>query len=80
MAKITRTYTKTYDCYEAVKWGYTFGDTMESRNKTFGKNHDKGLEKCFMCGYKFKDRDIPWLGFVKNHKNVFLCEDCGKAV
>lgn len=80
MTKITKTYTKTYDCYEAVEWETTFGETMETRNNFFGSNHDKFLEKCFMCGYKFKDSDVPWLGLVKNHKNVFLCKDCGKIV
>lgn len=78
--KITKNYTKTYDCYEAVEWVETFGETMETRNKFYDKNHDKFLEKCFMCGYKFKDSDIPWLGLVMFHKNVFLCEECGKAV
>lgn len=78
--KITKRYTKTYECYEAHKWDTTFASLMETRNRMFGKNHDKYLEKCFMCGQKFKDDDVPWLGFVRNHKNVLLCENCGKGV
>ena len=80
MVKIKKIYTKTYDCYEAVKWEETFGETIETRNRVLGENYDKFLEKCFMCDYKFKYNDIPWLGLVKNHKNVFLCETCGKII
>lgn len=78
--KVSKTHTKTYDIYESVEWESTFGETMEIRNKTFGSKHDKFLEKCFVCGHKFENSEVPWLGLVRNHKNVFLCEDCGKKV
>lgn len=78
--KITRTYTKTYDIYESHKWESTFGETMAGREKIYKDAKSKGLDKCFVCGYKFKYSDIPWISFVKNHKNVFLCEECAKQV
>ena len=78
--KVTRTHTKTYDVYEAVEWESTFGQTMECRNRIFGTSIDKYLKKCFVCGHKFEDSEIPWLGFVRNHKNVFLCKECGGKV
>lgn len=78
--KITRTFSKTYDIYDAAPWNFTYQDTMESRRKIFGTEQDNALKKCFMCGCEFKDEDIPWLGLVKNYKNVFLCECCGKKV
>lgn len=78
--KIARTYTKTYDIYKSYKWYTTFGETMITREKIYKDTHNKGLDKCFVCGYKFKDNDTPWLSLVKNHKNVFLCETCAKQV
>lgn len=78
--KIFRNYTKTFDIYEAHKWDHTYGETMESRRKICKPEHHKGYEKCFVCNHKFNDQEIPWLAFVKNHKNVFLCEICGKKV
>ena len=78
--KITKTYTKTYDIYESYKCTYTFGETMAAREKICKDTHNKGLDKCFVCGYNFKNDDIPWLSFVKNHRNVFLCETCAKQV
>lgn len=78
--QITKTFSKTYDIYYAASWQFTYRETMESRKKIYGSEHDTALKKCFMCGYEFKDEDIPWLGLVKNHKNVFLCKCCGKKV
>ena len=78
--KITKTSVKSYDIYDAIEWEFTFGETMETRKKAFGNKNDKYLEKCFICGHKFQESEIPWLGFVKNDKNVFLCKECGKKV
>lgn len=78
--KITKKHTTTYEIYEAHKWMATFGETMDAREKVYKDARNKGLDKCFACGYKFKDDDIPWLAFVKRHRNVFLCESCAKQV
>lgn len=76
--KITRTTTKTYEIYDCTKWDSTVGETIKHREEVGLKN--RGLDKCFACGKKFKGSDFPYLGLVRNHKNVFLCEKCAEEV
>lgn len=76
--KITKTYTKTYELFDAAKWGMTFGATIENRKKQNLSN--KELHTCFICDYEFKDDGIPYLGLIRGNKNVFLCDKCGKGV
>lgn len=76
--KLTKTTTKTYEIYDCVKWECTVGSTIKHREKVGLKN--LGLDKCFCCGKKFKGDDFPYLGLVRNHRNVFLCEKCAGKV
>ena len=77
---VSKSYTRTYDIYDAAKWMATYGEIIESRRKFYGEKDETQLSKCFVCGHRFEALEIPWLGLVKNHKNVFLCEECGKKV
>lgn len=74
--KITKTTTKTYEIYDCAKWSMSVGDTILKREQVGMKS--KGFNKCFACGYKFEHEDIPYLGLVRNHANVFICEKCAE--
>lgn len=76
--KLTKTTTNTYEIYDCKKWICSVGETLKHREKIGLKNI--GFDKCFVCGSKFKDNDFPYLGFVRNHRNVFLCEKCAVKV
>ena len=53
---------------------------MNTRVKTLHKNAEKGLSKCFICNHKFDSNEDVYIGFVRKHKNVFLCECCMREV
>lgn len=79
--KITKTITKSYEVYEALNVPFgKYGEIMNARVKTFHKNAEKGLSKCFICNHKFDSYENVYIGFVRKHKNVFLCDDCMKEV
>lgn len=76
--KIKKTTTRTYEIYDCVKWEMSVGETIIKREKVGMKN--KGLDKCFCCGINFSSNYIPYLALVRNHKNVFICEECANEV
>lgn len=75
---ITKTTTRKYDIYDCAKWQMTVGNTISSREK-MGMS-TKGLNQCFACKRIFNYDDYPYLSLVKNHKNVFVCEECAKKI
>lgn len=75
---ITKTTTRKYDIYDCAKWQMTVGKTISSREKMGMSN--KGLDQCFACKKSFNYDDYPYLALVKNHKNVFVCEECAKRI
>lgn len=79
---IVRTYTIKYEITNAMDFGRgnTISSIREARSGLLKGEKDTLLEKCFACKKKFEDDDIPFLGFVKGHKNVCLCRDCGAKV
>ena len=76
--KITKTTTKTYEIYDCAKWSMTIGDTILKREEIGLKT--KGFDKCFSCGHKFKYDDIPYLGLIRGHANMFICETCAEKL
>lgn len=75
---ITKTTTRKYDIYDCAKWQMTVGKTISSREK-IGMS-TRGLNQCFVCKKSFNYDDYPYLALVKNHKNVFVCEECHKRI
>lgn len=73
---ITKTTTRKYDIYDCAKWQMTVGNTISSREK-MGMST---ANQCFACKRIFNYDDYPYLALVKNHKNVFVCEECAKKV
>lgn len=76
--KITKTTTRTYEIYGCMKWSMTVGDTILKREKVGMKS--KGYDKCFGCGHKFQYEDIPYLGLLRGHANVFICKECAEKI
>lgn len=76
--KITKTTTRTYEIYNCAKWNMSVGDTIYHRERVGMKS--KGFDKCFICGKQFLASDYPYLAIVRNHANVFICEDCAKKI
>ena len=75
---ITKTTTRTYEIYDCAEWDMTVGDTITKREKVGMKS--KGLDKCFACKKNFEPSDYPYLALIRNHKNMFICEDCARKV
>lgn len=75
---ITKTTTRKYDIYDCAKWQMTAGNTIAQRERLHMST--KGLNQCFVCKKTFDYGDYPYLALVKNHKNVFVCEDCAKKI
>lgn len=76
--KINRTTTKTYDIFDCAKWEMSVGDTILKREMIGMKSG--GLDKCFSCKKKFESTDYPYLALIRNHKNMFICEECARKV
>lgn len=49
--KISKTTVRNYEIYDCAKWQNTIGETLMFRQQHGIKN--RGLDKCFACGYKF---------------------------
>ena len=75
---ISKTTTRKYDIYDCAKWEMTVGNTISSREK-MGMSTN-GFNQCFVCKKAFDYNDYPYLALVKNHKNVFVCEECAKSI
>lgn len=69
---------RKYDIYDCAKWQMTVGNTIAAREKMCMTT--KGLNQCFVCKKLFDYDDYPYLALVKNHKNVFVCENCAKKI
>ena len=76
--KIIKTTTKTYEIYDCIKWGMSVGETITKREEVGMKSNE--LDKCFACGLHFSSNYIPYLAFIKNHKNAFICKACSNEV
>lgn len=76
--EVVKTTVRKFDVYDCVKWGTTVGDTLSFRDEHGIKN--RGLDKCFICGYKFPPDEFPYLGLIKNHANQFICRNCAEKV
>lgn len=76
--KITKTIVRTFDIYNCVKWNYSVGDTIAVRDKNKIKSNH--LLKCFICNHEFNSDEFPYLAFVSNYKNQFICETCANMV
>ena len=75
---ITKTVARKYDIYDCAKWQMTVGNTIAGRERLHMST--KGMNQCFACKKTFNYDDYPYLALVKNHKNVFVCEDCAKKI
>lgn len=69
---------RNYEIYDCAKWQSTIGETLMFRQSLGVKN--RGLDKCFACGYKFGSEEKPYLGLIKNHSNQFICRECAMKV
>lgn len=78
MMEVTKTIVRKYDVYDCAKWEVTIGETLSFREEHGIRN--RGLDKCFICGYKFAHNEKPFLGFIKNHANQFICAKCAEKV
>lgn len=76
--KITKTTVREYEICDCTKWRPTIGETLAFRESRGIKN--RGLDKCFVCGYKFGNEEYPYLALIKNYKNQFICEKCAEKV
>ena len=76
--KITKTIVREYEICDFAKWSQTIGETLTFRESRGIKN--RGLDKCFACGYKFENEEYPYLALIKNYKNQFICEKCAEKV
>lgn len=76
--KITKTTVREYEICDCAKWRQTIGETLAFRESHGIKN--RGLDKCFVCGYKFGNEEYPYLALIKNYKNQFICEKCAEKV
>ena len=76
--KITKTTVREYEICDCAKWRQTIGETLAFRESRGIKN--RGLDKCFVCGYKFGNEEYPYLALIKNYKNQFICEKCAEKV
>ena len=75
--KIVKTTTKSFNIKcgcNSENWGITFGRFIETRNKS--NLPTSYFEKCFICGRKFKDNEIPNIVIVSEKGNRFSCNDC----
>ena len=58
--KLTKTSKKTYDVtFFPTDLDFTFGEFREIREKRGSMK--KRFEKCFICGHKFADDEVPVL-------------------
>lgn len=57
--KISKTTVRNYEIYDCAKWQSTIGETLMFRQQHGIKN--RGLDKCFACGYKFDSEEKPYL-------------------
>ena len=55
--KITKTTVREYEICDCAKWRQTIGETLAFRESRGIKN--RGLDKCFVCGYKFGNEEYP---------------------
>lgn len=76
--KVSKTTVRNYEIYDCAKWQSTIGETLMFRQSLGVKN--RGLDKCFACGYKFGSEEKPYLGLIKNHSNQFICRECAMKV
>lgn len=76
--KISKTTVRNYEIYDCAKWQSTIGETLMFRQQHGIKN--RGLDKCFACGYEFDSEEEPYLGLIKNHSNQFICRECAMKV
>lgn len=76
--KISKTTVRNYEIYDCAKWQSTIGETLMFRQQHGIKN--RGLDKCFACGYEFDSEEKPYLGLIKNHSNQFICRECAMKV
>ena len=77
---LTRNTIKTYVIEDAIEFGQTIGSCKERRQLLYKSKKDPLLCECFICSRPFKDKDYPWLAFVKGYKNVFVCKRCGQQI
>jgi len=59
-------------------WNIEQGDFMRTRKKRGLKT--KPFEKCFCCGHKFLEHEIPVVAKVSKIGNRFICSKCAKEV
>lgn len=73
---ITKTTTKKYEVkFFPGSWGMQHGKFISTR-KRLGLT-TASFEKCFICGYKFKDDEVPIFITVTNGiGNRFACTQC----
>lgn len=80
ITKITPTTKKTYNLYSIFKMNRSIGNMKKNYKISDGKIPIE-LNCCFVCGRKFNDIEVPYLGLVNNrNKNVFVCDDCAKKI
>ena len=75
--EITRTTVKTYEVKpgcNSSNWNIPFGKFKDIRNKN--NQSVKQFEKCFICGHKFTDDEIPSVVIVSSKGNRFSCDNC----
>ena len=75
---VTKTTTRNYDIYDCAKWQMTVGNTIAAREKVHMSTN--GLNSCFACKRSLNYDEYPYLALVKNHKNVFVCENCANKI
>lgn len=79
--EITKTVTKKVyiePACNSVDFGMTFGKFVEIRNKSnLPINH---FDKCFICGHRFENDEVPNIVKVSGEGNSFSCDDCYKKL
>lgn len=79
--QITKTTVKKYDvktACDSTNWNITFGSFKDTRVKN-GMSIQQ-FKKCFICGHKFADNEIPNVVAVSTEGNRFSCDDCYKKL
>lgn len=79
--QITKTTVKTYEVKagcNSSRWNIPFGKFKDTRIKN-GQSVQQ-FEKCFICGHKFADDEIPNVVVISTKGNRFSCDDCYKKL
>lgn len=73
--KITKTVMRTYEI-NFVKKSFlsTAGEFLRYRKSIGAKTEP--YERCFICGRKFADNEIPRVVIVTGIGNRFICKEC----